>query len=237
MWHPPETTAIYIPQLGCVLTRQYMDRPEMVDVILARYRRMIYAYRSSPMTFSARPLPLGTTEEIANFWERIDAANVTCDFAALPLSEAARRLQQATGLAVVLDSAAAEEEGVDLSVRVSLTARQAPLREALNAMLEPHGIGWSVQDEAILLFNPYDRTPYVTKMYPLLDLTHDSGDVSRPPAKIAEQLAAQLVREVSAGSWGEVECLPNGAALVVSHFDETHLLIERWLEQKRRSRK
>ena len=71
-----------------------------------------------------------------------------------PLSDAMSFLAQYSGLNIVLDPKALNEEGVTAASPVTLVASNIPLRSALKLMLKPLGLTYHVEDEVLLITSP-----------------------------------------------------------------------------------
>jgi len=71
-----------------------------------------------------------------------------------PLSEAITFLQNYTGLNVVLDPKALNDEGLTSASPVSLTVNNVQLKTALKLLLRPLGLTYRVEDEVLLITSP-----------------------------------------------------------------------------------
>ena len=94
-----------------------------------------------------------------------------------PLSEAITFLQNYTGLNVVLDPKALNDEGLTSAAPVSLTVNNVQLKTALKLLLRPLGLTYRVEDEVLLITSPSAST---AQMYPH---TYYVGDLIMPVNK------------------------------------------------------
>jgi type II secretory pathway component GspD/PulD (secretin) len=99
-----------------------------------------------------------------------------------PLSEAITFLQNYTGLNIVLDPKALNEEGLTSASTVSLVVNQIQLKTALKLLLRPLGLTYKIEDDVVLITSPqatqketYPKTYYV-------------GDLVLPPDKGPQNL-------------------------------------------------
>ena len=87
------------------------------------------------------------------------------------LGEAISFVQNYTGLNVILDPKALNDEGLSRDSKVSLTANSIRLKTALKFMLRPLGLTYKVEDDVLLITSPLtskDKTYSWT--YPVADL-------------------------------------------------------------------
>ena len=88
-----------------------------------------------------------------------------------PLSEAITFLQNYTGLNIVLDPKALNDEGLTSASPVSLTVNNVQLKTALKLLLRPLGLTYKVEDEVLLITSPQARRPRcIPKTYYVGDL-------------------------------------------------------------------
>src|SRR6185312_7518280 len=88
-----------------------------------------------------------------------------------PLSEAVTFLQNYTGLNIVLDPKALQDEGLSSASPLSLTANNIRLKTALKLMLKPMGLTYKVEDEVLLITSPQaSQSSVIMKPYYVGDL-------------------------------------------------------------------
>lgn len=76
-----------------------------------------------------------------------DDGMVTVRFSDIPLSEAISAVESASRYTFLYDAA-----GLDLSVKVSLSAENTPINEALDMMLTPVSVGYEISGRQIALY-------------------------------------------------------------------------------------
>ena len=94
-----------------------------------------------------------------------------------PLGEAIAFLQNYTGLNIVLDPKAVQEEGLTSASPVDLVANNIRLKTALKLMLQPLGLTYKVEDDVLLITSP-QATQEQTFSKP-----YYVGDLIMPPGK------------------------------------------------------
>ncbi len=127
-----------------------------------------------------------------------------------PLSEAITFLQNYTGLNVVLDPKALNDEGLTFAAPVSLTVNNVQLKTALKLLLRPLGLTYRVEDEVLLITSPGSTT----QMYPH---TYYVGDLIMPVNKGQYNPMAPVVNQIGsgpnsaegAGAMGQVSAMAN----------------------------
>jgi len=104
-----------------------------------------------------------------------------------PLSEAITFLQNYTGLNIVLDPKALNDEGLTSASPVSLVVNQIQLKTALKLLLRPLGLTYKIEDDVVLLTSPsasqketFAKTYYV-------------GDLVIPPDKGPQNLLPHAI--------------------------------------------
>jgi type II secretory pathway component GspD/PulD (secretin)/tetratricopeptide (TPR) repeat protein len=96
---------------------------------------------------------------------------ISLNLADQTLGEAITFIQNYTGLNVILDPKALNDEGLSRDSKVNLNVTSVRLRTALKFMLRPLGLTYKVEDDVLLITSPQasqDRT--VTWTYPVADL-------------------------------------------------------------------
>ena len=90
----------------------------------------------------------------------------------MSLGEAIKYLQEYTGLNIVLDYAALNEEGLTVNTPVNITAvKNVPLRTVLKYMLRPLHLSHTVEDDVLLITSPTaNKSRMDTVVYDVADL-------------------------------------------------------------------
>jgi hypothetical protein len=83
--------------------------------------------------------------------EKVLDQKVSFDFKKKSLAEIAQHFEQQTNENFVLSPASRRAGNLDPNTLVSGSAKDMPLREALNKLLGPMGIGFQVRDEVVVL--------------------------------------------------------------------------------------
>jgi hypothetical protein len=100
------------------------------------------------------PRPEGPTEVqrvSARRIEKVLDQKVSFDFKDKPLAEVAQHFERLTQENFVLDPVARKAGRLDLKTPVSGSAKDVPLREALQKLLGPAGVTFTVRDEVVVL--------------------------------------------------------------------------------------
>ena len=96
---------------------------------------------------------------------------ITLNFNEMPLGEAVAFIQNYTGLNVVLDSKALNDEGLSRESKVTLQASSIKLKTALKFMLRPLGLTYKPEDDVLLITSPQSsRDKTYAWTYPVADL-------------------------------------------------------------------
>lgn len=80
-------------------------------------------------------------------WGQSDNDRITVSFSDVPLSEAISAVESGSRYTFLYDAS-----GLDLSVKVSLTADNIPVQEALDRMLSPVSVGYEINGRQIALY-------------------------------------------------------------------------------------
>ena len=127
-----------------------------------------------------------------------------------PLSEAITFLQNYTGLNVVLDPKALNDEGLTSAAPVSLTVNNVQLKTALKLLLRPLGLTYRVEDEVLLITSPGSTAQMYPHTYYVGDLIMPANKgQSNPVAAVANQMGAGPNSADGAGAMGQVGAMAN----------------------------
>ncbi len=96
---------------------------------------------------------------------------ITLNFNDTSLSEAIAFIQNYTGLNVMLDPKALNDEGLSRDSKVTLQANSIKLKSALKFMLRPLGLTFKIEDDVLLITSPQaSRDKMYSWTYPVADL-------------------------------------------------------------------
>ena len=127
-----------------------------------------------------------------------------------PLSEAITFLQNYTGLNVVLDPKALNDEGLTSATPVSLTVNNVQLKTALKLLLRPLGLTYRVEDEVLLITSPGSTAQMFPKTYYVADLIMPANrGQQNPVAAVASDIGAGPNSTDGAGAMGQVGAMVN----------------------------
>ena len=127
-----------------------------------------------------------------------------------PLSEAITFLQNYTGLNVVLDPKALNDEGLTSAAPVSLTVNNVQLKTALKLLLRPLGLTYRVEDEVLLITSPGSTAQMYSHTYYVGDLIMPANKGQpNPVAAVTSQMGAGPNSADGAGAMGQVGAMAN----------------------------
>ena len=96
---------------------------------------------------------------------------VSLHFEDAPLVEVIRYIKTAAGINVVIDQLALEEEGFTTNTPVTIDVDNIMVKSALNLLLEPMGLGYSIDNEALNITSALrQQGKLVPAAYPVADL-------------------------------------------------------------------
>ncbi len=103
--------------------------------------------------------------------ERALDAPTQLEFVDAPLVDVIDYLKDYHGIAIVLDVKALEDVGIDADESVTVNLKGVSLRSALNQMLRPLDLAWTVHDEVLLITTTEaEENMLCTKVYDVSDL-------------------------------------------------------------------
>jgi len=156
-----------------------VDRSMVIDNVAARngisYPKNFREMAESRRQMQTSDVRTKTPEEVAI--EKKLNEPITLNLKDQTLDEAIAFIENYTGLNVMLDPKALNDEGLSRDSKVSLRANSIKLKTALKFMLRPLGLTYKAEDSVLLITSPQssrDKTYYWT--YPVADLVV-------PPAK------------------------------------------------------
>jgi beta-lactamase regulating signal transducer with metallopeptidase domain len=174
-----------------------------------------------------------------------------------PLHEALDRLRDVTGISIIVDRAALEEEGIDLEHPVSLNLKNVPVRTVLHLLLRSVHLTWVIQDEVVQVTTERQaRGKLFQRTYSVADLvipipnyyitatlgggTPAAPAAPRPEKTEEERLIRLVVSTIAPATWSEVggkgtiEYYPLGMALVINQTADVQEQIAELLDALRR---
>lgn len=163
---------------------------------------------------------------------------VSVDFAEVPLTQALAQFEQQHQFSVVINRPALANAGVKPDLPVTLAAKGIRLESALNLMLKPHGLAWTVRDEVLLVTSKDDAEAlFETRVYPVAEL------VGNPEANLGgrfDELLNVITSTVEPSSWdtvgGKGAIRRYGETLVIYQASDVHHRVDRLLHELGRHR-
>jgi type II secretory pathway component GspD/PulD (secretin) len=111
------------------------------------------------------------TEKEREIYRRLDAPIASWDYKDMPLKQIIDDLQVSTGLNIVPDGPALNEQGISLDRPVTMKLDSIALKSALNLLLRQVHLTHVVRDEALVITTEENaRGKLETKIYPVTDL-------------------------------------------------------------------
>ncbi len=168
--------------------------------------------------------------------------NISVDLNDVPLDDAIEHLRKVTGLNVVLDGRALKDMGIAPETPISVKAADAPLRSALEQMLDGLHLTYQVWDEVLLISTQEEADLRLTiGIYPLGDLLGGRKN-PKPFAYNPDPLEELIQRCVEPKAWsfdggpGTVQRaqLENVDALVIVQTRDVHRKVGEFLARVRR---
>jgi hypothetical protein len=187
----------------------------------------------------ARRAPPPKSGETHKAIEKALNAPISMDFKDEPLAQVINDLRDWTGLNIVPDKVAFDEEGISLKRPFTIRLEGVALKSALNLLLQQAQLTYVVKDEVLLITTKARaRGKLVTKTYAVADLLAPDRDppartskllqvlaalyLDVPPAKDAPEdvLMKVIVRTTSPETWSD-----NGGPGAVAFFPEEKTLV------------
>jgi hypothetical protein len=133
------------------------------------------------------------------------AKPVALEFHGTPLDEVARTLAAVAGIAVVVDEKALEGMAVPLDKPVTFHHGPMPLQTALDVMLEPLGLTWSVDGDLLWITTPEIASETLaTKFYDVSDLISRGGPIGDDRGPNFDPLIETLEQCIDPDSWADI---------------------------------
>ena len=153
-----------------------------------------------------------------------------------PLAEFLQFIAKKYGINIVLDEFGLKEEGLTAQTPVTIDCDEIPLGRALELMLKPLGLAYSIDDEVLKVTSQHRKDLVNVQVYELGDLVDDADK----PQELLKTFINLIESTVSPGSWsqvgGEGMITPHNQTLsiVVRQSNLVHQEIEELLKQLRR---
>jgi type II secretory pathway component HofQ len=200
------------------------------------------APKPKPPAPVVKPAPEGVSSEEAI--EKALAVKTTCEFLDTPLEDVVEYLRDLHKINVILDKKALADAGTEAKTTVSLKVSGVALRSALDLVLRPLGLAWTIHNEVLLITTEKQaESMLVTKVYPVADLVAPEG--AAPGAEgdhDFDSLVDVITASVAPASWdvaggaGSITVAPLGKvnALVISQTYDAHARVGKLLADLRK---
>jgi hypothetical protein len=155
---------------------------------------------------------------------------VSIDFDEQPLSEVLEEFREMTGVNIVEDKPAVEDDGVNMDQPVTMKLKDVPAGVALKRVLHNCRLVFKIEDDIVVV-----TTPTVGKSQRLMMQIHPAGNAVQC-ADDAEVLVRLIQRVIAPDTWdvnggpGHVDWRPHQNALVVSQTPERQQEVARLVQ-------
>lgn len=158
---------------------------------------------------------------------------VTLEFVETPLSDVVDFVKDYTGINIVIDKPALEEEGINSDTPVSIHVQSIKLASALNLLVGQYNLTWMLRDECLILTSRLTAGNHVvTRSYPVGDLVATPEDGGKLVALAQGVLASDRPKQPSE----RMQFLVSLKAIVLTDYLSAHERVGRLLEQLRGGR-
>ena len=131
---------------------------------------------------------------------------ISLHFEDTPLIEVIRYIRTATGTNVAIDLPAIEEEGVTTNTQVTIDVDNIMVQSALNLMLEPLNLGYSIENEVLKITSKLrQQGKMVAAAYPVADLVVRMRSQNREPSNVFTSNLFNADSQMSVSSVGGVQ--------------------------------
>ena len=169
---------------------------------------------------------------------------VNLEFTETPLADVVESLKEKAGIPVIIDHRALDDIGVDGGAPITIQVSDIKLRSALDFMLRPLDLSWTIAHEVLLITTPEEAENMLrTKVYDVSDLPayRDRQGEGVPDFQSMMETTAGCVEPTSWDSVGGPGSIapydaPGIKVLVVSQTREAHEEVEALLEKLRKVR-
>ncbi len=172
------------------------------------------------------------------------ARPIELEFTETPLADVARFLKQKAGIQVIIDHNALDDVGIETDTPIAVHVSDIKLRSALDFMLRPLDLTWTIAHEVLLITTPEEaETMLRAKVYDVSDLPAYRGGQGEGMPDY-DSLIDTITACIEPSSWDEVggsgSVAPFEAAgiqvLVVSQTRDSHEQVESLLDKLRKVR-
>ena len=131
---------------------------------------------------------------------------ISLHFENTPLIEVIRYIRTATGTNVAIDLPAIEDEGVTTNTQVTIDVDNIMVQSALNLMLEPLNLGYSIENEVLKITSKLrQQGRMVAAAYPVADLVVPMRSKTREPSNVFTNNLFNQNSQMSVSSVGGVQ--------------------------------
>lgn len=174
----------------------------------------------------------------------------TCEFIETPLADVADFLRDRYRINIMLDKKALDGTKVDASSTVTMSVKDVSLRSALELLLRPLKLTWTIHDEVLLITTPEEAGKMLTtKVYQVADLVApppddmEEGEAPAPAPKDFEALSDLITSTIAPETWDTggghgtiaVAAVGGRRVLVVSQTYQVHDRVGRLLDELRKA--
>jgi hypothetical protein len=174
--------------------------------------------------------------------EKALASPTTIEFSEAPLRELVAYLQDYHKIEVRLDTKAMEEIGVASDAKITANLKGMSLRSALDLVLRPLGLGFTIYDEVLLITSPdeIDNSCLIVKVYDVADLVTCRNEKGQPWDDY-DSLIDLITSQIHPATWDAVggpaaitgETFGSAKVIVVTHRSEVQRQIAQLLARIR----
>ncbi|MGI9455642.1 MAG: hypothetical protein ACR2NU_03725 [Aeoliella sp.] len=157
----------------------------------------------------------------------------------VPLDEALDALRARYGVAILVDTVALDDLGIEAGELISVELNQVPIAVLLDVMLSQLELTWTFRHHTIYITSEDVAHSYiVTRVYPIPDLLLE-GEYGDDYDTVIDTIISTLASDTwveNGGPAAEIRPFPAASALVISQSPRIHLQIEQLLADLRRVR-
>ena len=226
---------------GLLVIRHTSEVLESVEQVLSSLRKV--PIMGSPIQRQATRLIPATEMDVRS--QKILAAletPLTVEFSKTPLADVVQFFQGRSGVEILLDGPALEDEGIAEDATVTLKATDISLRAALKLALDPLNLEFFVHEEVLQITTEdvIERHPNIA-IYAVEDLLELPTDAEFSDVKQElDDLSEMLVDIVEPNTWesvggpGSLAVFQQRGALVIATTPRVHQEVEMVLAQMRK---
>ncbi len=140
---------------------------------------------------------------------------ITLDLKEVPLNEAVERIQKAAGGPILIHEQSLTEEGVAIDEPVSFQGKDIILKQALNRMLDPLGLTYDIENEAVVITTIIAAEDHVhDRHYEIADLLEWEAAHRYEPRALSNTLfktyrsdswLKEVIENDTSGPWVDVD--------------------------------